>query len=155
MLATKFFRHGMGALAATAFMTASLVAHAASETEETAAVAKAVETMRTAMLASDGAALGKLVENDLTYGHSSGRIQDKAAFLKELDGTHSFKSLSLSNQTINVVGDDAVVRHIFDSENNQPDGKITNAHIGVVQVWKKHQDGWRLLARQAYSLPKQ
>lgn len=135
-------------------MTASLIA-GASTTDDSATVANAVEHLRVAMLASDGATLGKLVEKDLTYGHSSGRIQDRADFLKELDGTNSFKSLELSGQTVQVNGNVAIVRHTFDSQNNQPGGQVSTAHIGVMQTWIKHPDGWRLLARQAYLLPKQ
>ena len=37
------------------------------------------------MVGSDGATLGSLVENDLTYGHSSGKLEDRAAFLKALN----------------------------------------------------------------------
>ncbi|WP_343619840.1 DUF4440 domain-containing protein, partial [Ralstonia sp.] len=72
-----------------------------------------------------------------------------------LDGTNSFKSIALTNQTVEINGDNAWVRHVFDSVNNLPDGKTSTAHIGVLQVWKKHPDGWRLFARQAYLLPKQ
>jgi ketosteroid isomerase-like protein len=139
-------------------MSATLMAGAATKAGangDEAKVASAVETMRAAMVASDGKALDKLVEKELTYGHSSGKLQDRAAFIKDLDGTNSFKSVDLSKQSIDVVGDNAVVRHTFDSVNNLPDGKTTNSHIGVLQVWKKHPQGWRLLARQAYLLPKE
>ncbi|GLU34170.1 nuclear transport factor 2 family protein [Trinickia caryophylli] len=155
MIVSSSFRRTLCSLAGVTLIVASGAVRATAPDENGAAVASAVEAMRSAMLASDGAALAKLVEDDLTYGHSSGRIQDKAAFLKELDGTHAFRSLTLSNQTVRVVGDDAIVRHVFDSENNQPDGKVTTSHIGVLQVWKHRPEGWRLLARQAYLLPKQ
>ena len=62
---------------------------------------------------------------------------------------------ALTNQTVQINGDNAWVRHVFDSVNNLPDGKTSTAHIGVLQVWKKHPDGWRLFARQAYLLPKE
>jgi ketosteroid isomerase-like protein len=149
--------HTLARRTARVAMTAALVAgiaaaHAASDAD---AVAQAVERMRVAMVGSDGATLGSLVENDLTYGHSSGKLEDRAAFLKALDGTHAFQSIALSNQTVKVDGDNAWVRHVFDSVNNLADGKTSTAHIGVLQVWKKHPDGWRLFARQAYLLPKE
>jgi len=117
-------------------------------------VARAVERMRMAMLASDAATLRTLVDGKLTYGHSSGSLQDHDDFIESLDGTNSFKSLILSKQTVEIVGDNAIVRHVFDSENNLPDGKTSTAHIGVLQVWRKHPDSWRLLARQAFALPR-
>jgi ketosteroid isomerase-like protein len=119
-----------------------------------ASVADAIERLRAAMLAGDGATLKTLVADDLTYGHSSGLLEDRKAFLTNLDGTSSFESLVLSNQTITIVGDNAIVRHIFDSENNLPDGRTSRAHVGVLQVWNKQATGWRLLARQAFSLSK-
>ena len=33
------------------------------------------------------------------------------------------------------------------------DGKTTNIKIGVIQVLKKQDGGWKLLARAAYTLP--
>jgi len=143
----------IASVAMTAALAAgSALAHAATDADT---VAQAVEHMRVAMVASDGATLTKLIEDDLTYGHSSGKLEDHAAFLKALDGTNSFKSIALTNQTVQVNGDNAWVRHVFDSVNNLPDGKTSTAHSGVLQVWKKHPDGWRLFARQAYLLPKE
>lgn len=138
-------------------MSATLMAGAANvgAAGDEAKVASAVETLRAAMVASDGKTLDTLIEKELTYGHSAGTVQDHDVFLKSLDGTNSFASVKLSNQTIKVVGDNAWVRHTFDSVNNVADGKTTTSHIGVLQVWKKHPQGWRLFARQAFLLPKE
>jgi len=139
----------LGALLAGGIASGAWAADADAKT-----VADAVEKMRAAMLASDGKTLRKLVEHDLSYGHSSGKIQNEDEFIKDLDGTNAFKSLVLSNQTVKIAGDNAIVRHVFDGENNLPEGKTSTSHIGVLQVWRKHPDGWRLLARQAFTLPK-
>ncbi|AJK49095.1 nuclear transport factor 2 family protein [Burkholderia plantarii] len=147
-------RAALGATLASVSLAVSLAAAAATPSGADAAVAKAVEQLRVAMVAGDEATLKKLTEPQLSYGHSSAHIEDRAEFLKDLVGTHAFKSVTQSDQTIRVVGDNAIVRHTFDSENNQPDGKVTTSHIGVLQVWKHHADGWRLLARQAVPLPK-
>ncbi|WP_426400366.1 nuclear transport factor 2 family protein [Ralstonia sp. R-29] len=152
MLLHTFARRTAGVVMTAVLAAGSALAYAATDADT---VAQAVERMRVAMVASDGATLAKLIENDLTYGHSSGKLEDHAAFLKTLDGTNSFKSIALSNQTVKVDGDNAWVRHVFDAVNNLPDGKTSTAHIGVLQVWKKRPDGWRLFARQAYLLPKE
>jgi hypothetical protein len=144
----RFFAMGGAILAASS----SHAVHAADSETET--VAAAVEKMRVAMLAGDGAALKMLVMAQLTHGHSDGRLQDRDDFIKSLDGANAFKSLVLSKQTISLVGDNAIVRHIFDSENNLPEGKTSTAHISVLQVWKKQDGEWRLLARQAVALPR-
>jgi ketosteroid isomerase-like protein len=145
-------RRAAGVVKTVALVAGSALTHAATDTET---VAQTVERLRVAMVASDGATLKSLIENDLTYGHSSGKLEDRAAFLNTLDGTNSFQSIVLTNQAVQVNGDNAWVRHVFDSVNNLPDSKTSTAHIGVLQVWKKHPDGWRLFARQAYLLPKE
>lgn len=138
-------------IAAITLATAIHFAYAGTEADQ---VAQAVEQLRVAMVDSDGNALRTLIENDLTYGHSSGKIEDRTAFLNALDGTHAFRSITLSDQTVTVNGDNAWVRHTFDAVNNLPTGGTSTAHIGVLQVWKRHPDGWRLFARQAFTLPK-
>lgn len=121
--------------------------------DQAAAVASAVEALRKAMLAGDGAALKSLTADQLTYGHSNGRLEDKAAFVASLDGKTAFKSLDLSDQTIQVLGDTAIVRHTFDAVNNLADGKTSTAHIKVLQVWIRESGSWKLLARQSAPLP--
>ncbi|CAO3453130.1 nuclear transport factor 2 family protein [Azospirillum largimobile] len=116
-------------------------------------VAKAVNALRDAMLAGDGATLRAMTMEQLTYGHSNSRLEDKAAFVSSLDGKNAFKALDLSDHVIQVVGDIAIARHTFDSVNNLADGKTNTAHIKVLQVWKKVDGSWKLLARQASPLP--
>ncbi|WP_431855700.1 nuclear transport factor 2 family protein [Azospirillum sp.] len=116
-------------------------------------VVKAVEALRVAMLAGNGAGLKALTMEQLTYGHSNGRLEDKAAFVASLEGKNAFKTLDLSDHAIQVVGDTAIARHTFDAVNNLPDGKTSTAHIKVLQVWKKDGGAWKLLARQAAPLP--
>ena len=116
-------------------------------------VAKAVNALRDAMLAGDGATLRAMTMDQLTYGHSNSRLEDKAAFVASLDGKNAFKALDLSDHAIQVIGDIAVARHTFDSVNNLADGKTNTAHIKVLQVWKKVVGTWKLLARQASPLP--
>jgi len=100
--------------------------------------------------------LGKLVDNHLSYGHSNGVVQDKAAFIKNIAGPAApgkFGSIALSKQSVTLVGHDAIVRHVFDSVNQSADGPHS-AHLGVLQVWNQAQGHWVLIARQAFTLPK-
>nr|WP_255635466.1 nuclear transport factor 2 family protein [Azospirillum sp. 412522] len=139
---------GLAMSAAAAPLTGALAAD-----DDQQLVAKAVNALRDAMLAGDGATLRAITMEQLTYGHSNSRLEDKAAFVGSLDGKNAFKALDLSDHAIQVVGDIAVARHTFDSVNNLPDGKTNTAHIKVLQVWKKIDGTWKLLARQASPLP--
>lgn len=112
------------------------------------AVAAAVENMRQAMLDGDKAKLEALAAPELTYGHSSGALEDKSQFVEALaSGKSDFSSINLTDQTIEVVGNVALVRHEL---HGQADSGAVN--IGILLVWKKHGKTWKLLARQAYKL---
>jgi hypothetical protein len=116
------------------------------------AVESAVDALTQALLAGDGPALEALTLDGLSYGHSSGLVQDKAAFIAPLAAKRaSFPSITLSDRSVSVVGDDAIARHVFTGE-SVSNGKTSPVHIGVMQVW--HRDGgrWRLLARQAFKI---
>lgn len=138
-------------LAASSAIAPLTTAFAADDDQQL--VAKAVNALRDAMLAGDGATLRAMTMEQLTYGHSNSRLEDKAAFVSSLDGKNAFKALDLSDHVIQVVGDIAIARHTFDSVNNLADGKTSTAHIKVLQVWKKVDSNWKLLARQASPLP--
>ena len=60
-------------------------------------------------------------------------------------------SLLLSDQTIQVNGDHAIVRNTNNGV-SELEGKINNTTIGVLMVWAKAGSTWRLYARQAYRL---
>ncbi len=107
------------------------------------------------MVSGDEKTLNALTDDHMTYGHSHGNLQDKAKFVQALVGPKApgkFNWIKTSNQTIDVVGKNALVRHTFDGETVAPDGKIGKAHILVLQVWTKEKGSWKLLARQACPL---
>ena len=143
-------RHLAGALAlgAPAFIRS---AHAQSADEAT--VKNAVEELRLAWLKQDKAKIESLTAEQLSYSHSDARLEDKTKFI---DGVMSrkatFKSLEWPELTVQVVGNNAIVRHLWVSE-SELDGKVTNTKIGVMQVWQKQDGGWKLLARASWRLP--
>lgn len=123
------------------FISASLFAQEAD-------VAKAVETLKEALLDGNRPALEKIAHEHLTYGHSSGLIEDKAAFVEALaSGRSDFLSINLSDQVIMVTGNTATVRHKLTGENTQ--GKIS---LSVLLVFIKEKGDWKLLARQAVKI---
>ena len=61
-------------------MAAPVFAQSKDESKDERAVAAAVESLRKAMIDPDKGSLDALVLDELTYGHSNGLIQDKAAF---------------------------------------------------------------------------
>lgn len=122
-------------------------------TGEQAAVARAVDALNKAMVARDKAQLEALSAPQLSYGHSAGRIENRQQFIDNLmTGPSQFRFINLSEQTVEVSGNEAIVRHLFVAETQNRDGQVTPVRIGVLQVWQKQGADWRLLARQAYRL---
>jgi len=122
------------------------------QSKEEKEVAAAVESLRLALLSGDKAALEKITAEQLSYGHSSGKIETKAQFVEALaSGKSDFVSITLNEQTISVSGDLALVRHKLEGENND-NGKPGQVHIGVFTVWQKQKGKWLLIGRQAFKL---
>lgn len=122
------------------------------QTKEEKAVADAVEHLRKAMVDPDKAALENLTMPELSYGHSSGKVEDQAAFVNALvSGASDFVTIELSQQTVKVVGKTAIVRHVLSGTNNDG-GKPGVVKIAVLLTWVKQGKEWKLLARQAVKL---
>jgi hypothetical protein len=114
------------------------------------AVAAAAERLRVAMIDPTPAALGALVADDLSYGHSGGRVDTKDSFIGDLvAGKSDFVSITITEQTIKVVGSDtAIVRHTLAAD-TLDSGKPGKVALKILGIWKKQGNDWKLLARQA------
>ena len=147
----KLNRRHLAAVGSAAILAAALPAAAQSADER--AIAQAVEALTRAMLNPDRAALEALSHDALSYGHSAGRIETKAQFIANLvERGNPFGEINITEQSIAVVGDDAIVRHNF-TGNTTGGGRVTPVRIGILQVWKKQGADWRLFARQAFVRP--
>jgi ketosteroid isomerase-like protein len=125
---------------------------AMAQSTEEAAVAQAVESLRQAMFAKDVKGFEALISENVSYGHSAGRIENKQEFIKAaLANKAVMKSLAFTDQTIQVNGNTAIVRNTYNAV-NELDGKTNTTRIGVLLVWAKEGANWRLYARQAYRL---
>ncbi|MDR6767163.1 hypothetical protein J2W88_002438 [Acidovorax delafieldii] len=113
------------------------------------AVAAAAEKLRVAMIDPTPAALTALVADDLSYGHSGGRVDTKDSFIGDLiAGKSDFVTIAITDQTIKVVGNTAIVRHTLTADTNDS-GKPGKVQIKILGVWQQQGGQWKLLARQA------
>jgi hypothetical protein len=123
------------------------------ESADEAAVAQAIEALRKAFFGQEKPQLEALCADALSYGHSDGRVENKAQFINGvMTRKATLQSLTLSDHTITIVGTTAVARHTWASE-SETDGKATSTKIGVLQVWQKQDGAWKLLARQSVRPP--
>ena len=122
------------------------------QTKDEQAVTQAVENLRKALIDPDKATLDKLTIDELSYGHSSGLIQDKAAFEEALlSGSSDFVTIDLTEQTVKIVGNTAIVRHHFAATTNDG-GKPGTVKLSILLVWARQKGEWKLLARQAVKI---
>lgn len=113
----------------------------------------AVDKLKNAMVSGERKALEEIAADDLSYGHSSGKLEDKATFVETIaSGKSDFVSIDLKNQTVKITGKTAIVRHELHAKTNDG-GKPGEVHIGIMLVWQKQGKDWKMLARQAYKLP--
>jgi ketosteroid isomerase-like protein len=116
-------------------------------------VADAVTAWRKAMLDADKAGLEAILAPELSYGHSNGKIEDKAMLVKAISsGESDFVTMELTEQSIKIVGKTAIVRHKLAGD-TKDGGKSASVKLFVLQVWQKQGASWLLLARQAVRQP--
>ncbi|RYF88100.1 MAG: nuclear transport factor 2 family protein [Chitinophagaceae bacterium] len=108
---------------------------------------------RLALLSGDKAQLMQVTTSELSYGHSSGVIENQEQFVEKLSsGKSDFVKIEISNETISVYKNAAVVRHELNAETNDG-GKPGTVKLKVVLFWVETKMGWQLAARQATKTP--
>jgi ketosteroid isomerase-like protein len=146
----KFYEMKKTIVTITVFLFVSLQINAQSKQEK--AVVNAVEQLRKAMVDADSVMLDKLISGQLSYGHSSGHIDDKTSFIQKISsGKSDFVTLEFVEQSISFSKNTAIVRHKLNAVTND-NGKPGEVHLSVLLVWQKLHGQWKLLARQAVKL---
>jgi hypothetical protein len=118
------------------------------------AVAKNLEAFRTAQAAANAEGLASLCAAELSYSHSSGVVEDKAAFIANAtSGKSKWLSLVYQDPTIRVVGPAAIVRfHWLGEQEAVADGKKSSTNLHILMNWQKQGSDWKLLSRSATKL---
>lgn len=112
-----------------------------------------VEKLRLAMIDPTLEGLKSVTSTDLSYGHSSGLMENQTEFMEALvSGKSDFKSIVTSEQSIVLTGKNiALVRHKLKGETFNA-GVVGAVSLGVLLVWNKEKGEWKLVARQAFKL---
>jgi ketosteroid isomerase-like protein len=131
------------ALFALSSVSAARVGDAKSE------VLAAMDGMKQAMINRDGAALEKLLADNLTYTHSAGQEQNKAEVIQSVvSGKASVQKLEFTDNSVRVLGNVALVKGKVDLWHS-PENVV---HMNILHVWMHGAHGWQLVARQATRL---
>lgn len=119
---------------------------------EIAKIEHTVTLLYTAMVEKNRNVLEELTLQKLTYGHSSGTIENKSEYVDGvLNGAFQFTAITPIDQSITIADDVCIVRHIFKGEGINS-GTPAKVNIGCLLIFKKENNNWKLLARQAFKL---
>jgi hypothetical protein len=122
----------------------------AQKKNDTQTVAETAEKLRLAMISGEKSKLESLILPELTYGHSSGQIDDAKEFVDKLVSKKSdFVTIDITNQNVQVVGNTAIVRHHLYATTADAGKAPGDVSLDIVLVWAKVKNNWKLLARQA------
>lgn len=142
------------ALSAAALAALGATPALASSPDEQA-VAKNVEAFRLGQVAGDGKALAALCADELSYSHSSGKVETKQEFLAGATDFSKVKFVSIEyrDPKIAVVGPAAIVRFNWVGEQEVlADGKKIPTNLHILMNWQKQGSDWKLLSRSATKL---
>lgn len=99
-----------------------------------------------AMVAGDVAALDKMLGPDLSYTHSNGLVQDRAAFLAALrQGTLRYESMTPSDVRVRLYEPAGIVTGRIDMKVSL-DGKESQIAARYTAVYVRRDGRWQLVA---------
>ena len=115
---------------------------------------RAIDTRRvTALLKGDRAVLETVLADDLTYGHTDGRIDTKQKLLSALEsGRATYRNYQGSTPNVRIQGDTAVINGAAELE-TLAQNKPVPISIRYLAVYQKRGDTWQLVAYQSTRLP--
>jgi ketosteroid isomerase-like protein len=113
------------------------------------AVEQCVKQLVAAMISGERAELETVASEHLSYGHSGGHVEGKLEFVEKIaSGKSDFVTIDISEQSVDIVGKTAIVRHLFNAITNDG-GKPGTVKLKVLLIFQKEKGSWKLLARQA------
>ncbi len=97
----------------------------------------------------DSLVIFRLVGEQLTYGHSGGNIEGKAAMVHNaVVSPTTYKNITTEKLSLQFVKKVAIARFIYRATSIEK-GVEGSLNLGVLQVWAKQGGKWFLQARQA------
>ncbi len=103
--------------------------------------------------AKDSMTLEDLFGKKASYGHSGGKIETREEAVAAISKNQSvYTDTSVSNISVMINKDVAIVRHLFKAKETNKEGKITPLNFTMMLAWVKEKGKWRLMGRQAVKL---
>jgi hypothetical protein len=118
------------------------------------AVRSADDARVTATVAANRDQLDAIFSDNLVYTHSSGAVNDKAAYMEAIvSGKTKYFSIEYESRTFEAVAPGIVLmrgRCLIHSANS---GQSVENYLAFLGVWREEKGAWRFLAWQSCHLP--
>lgn len=101
-----------------------------------------------ATIAVDVPALERLMADDLTYVHTSAKLETRAENIAGLVARGAYKSVDTRDLVVCVEGNIAVITGLADITLGRPDGDML-LPVRFTDVWARRDGAWREIAWQS------
>lgn len=114
------------------------------------AVAEAADGWRDALIRQDKAGLDRLLADDLTYTHASGKSETKAEYIASVTrGPSRYESFHKTDTRIRVYGDIAVLSGYVDVKTvGRPSYRVR-----TLEIYKKNNGQWQFADKESVRVP--
>ena len=100
----------------------------------------------------DSVAINGLVAESVTYGHSTGLIEDKPTMLQNaVHNPDGYKNISFERLSAKPAGKSFIVRYILRGDQIKATETVP-LNLSIIQVWGTEKGQWKLFARQAVKI---
>lgn len=98
----------------------------------------------------DSVVLKGLFFKELSYGHSSGKVENRQDAIHNIsNNTSTYSELTTGPVNLWIENKTGITRHLVTANELTKDGKINPLKLHIMLVWVKEKSGWKLMARQA------
>lgn len=102
-----------------------------------------------AMINNDAAALGQLLDEELSFHHATGAVDSKSAYLEKMaSGKIEYQSIDWPESKVTCLSNAAVMTGKMLTA-VKVEGVAKQLDNRVTAVWRQHGDHWQLLAFQS------
>ncbi len=132
----------------------AIAVHSSAQTDEQKVLQRVKQLNEAIFGVKDSIALEGLMADKVTYGHSTGKLENRSEMISgAFHSTSTYKNLVSENATVYFQGKNtAIVRHILTAISVDKEGKESPLHLNILQVWIKQNRQWKLTARQAVKI---
>ena len=120
------------------------------ESPDVAAVLRADASRLAAMMAGDGAALGRVLSDELVFVHSDGRIESKADYVRNLmAGDTAYTNAKTSELRTQQPSAEVVVLIGRQDMRKRLGATWSEITLRFLSVWRQEAGTWRMVAWQS------